>query len=94
MVDGCDQLNTEVSISSGVLVGPILGTLDLHFFHQVSEHHDCRAVILPYHAPEVTNGVREWTLGGNVLFLTVVALGRGWGEGGGGGLRRVHGGVR
>ena len=76
MVDGIDQRDAEAGVLGGAQVGPVLGTLDLHLLHQVGQHHHRGDVVVPDHAPEVADGVREWTLSGNVLFLTIVSLTR------------------
>jgi len=44
------------------------------FLHQVGEHDDAAAVLLPDHAPEVVGGVGQRTLSRNVAKLILVAL--------------------
>ena len=56
------------------------------FLHQVGDHDDHAAVLLPHHAPEVLKGGLKRTLGRNVGFGFVVALNnrereRGWKQG-------------
>ena len=57
MCDGVDQSHAEVGVLGRPVVGPVLGTLDLHLLQQVGEHDHSGGVVVPNQAPEVTDGV-------------------------------------
>lgn len=78
--DSVNQGDAKSSVLGGARVGPVLGALDFHLLHQVSQHHHCRHVVVPDHAPEVTDSVRQGTLSSYVLLLTIITLSVGKGR--------------
>ena len=72
--DCVDQRHINAGILLVSCIGPVLGALDLHLLHQVSEHHNGRYVIIPYHPPEISKCVRQGTLCCNILPGPVVTL--------------------
>ena len=49
-------------------------TIYLSFLHELSEHNNDMHLFLPYHPPEVIDGVSQRTLSGNVAAFVGIAL--------------------
>ena len=72
--DGVHKGDINVSILLMIGIGPVLGALNLHLLHKVSEHHNSWNIVVPDHPPEVTKCVRKRALSCNVLFAMVITL--------------------
>jgi len=57
-IDGILESDSDVGITLGTLVRPVLCAFYLHLFHEVGEHHNGGYIVVPDESPEVSHCVR------------------------------------
>ena len=71
-----EELHCEGAILLACVSGgrPVRLTLDLVTLHNVNDHHNHLALLLPHQVPEVSESAGQWPLSGNELVRVIVSL--------------------